>query len=93
SDPITFKTNALIRVTINNDTDSAAAVSVINEVFELKPNDEKGQWVGSATNDLKISAHETGQAQNEINVDNPKLWTLENPQRYVVVTSIEQNGE
>ena len=55
---------------------------------------EWGDWIGwTTTNDLKISAHETGTSEAEINVENPKLWTLENPQRYVVVTSVMQNGE
>jgi beta-galactosidase len=85
-------TSIKIQATVDNDSGSAAAISVKNEIFELRQNDEKGRQVGSAANDLKISAHDNGVTVSEINVDNPKLWTLENPQRYVVVTSIEQNG-
>jgi beta-galactosidase len=83
-----------IQAAVKNDTKSASFVSVQNEIFELQPNGERGISVGmAATNDLKLHAGVSTEIDAEINLDNPKLWTLENPQRYVVVTSIEKDGE
>ena len=93
--PVVGDTNATVKIqtTLDNDTDSAAFVSVKDEIFELRSNGEKGSLVGSVTkDDVKIHGDNTATLDSEIDVANPRLWTLENPQRYVVVTSIEQNG-
>ena len=93
--PVVNGTNATVKiqVTADNDADADAAVSVKNEIFELEADCDKDDSVGATTNDLKISAHNSGTFETEINVEHPELWTLEHPQRYVVVTSVIQNGE
>jgi beta-galactosidase len=94
--PLVNRTNATvqIQVTVNNDADSDTGISVKNEIFELGLNGEKGGSVGQArTNGLEIAAHGSGTFETETDIEDPKLWSLENPQRYVIVTSIEKNGE
>ena len=83
-----------VQVNVDNDTDSAAAVSVKNEIYELKANDEKGRAVGSMETDgLQTAARQGGISKARIQVRNPKLWSLERRSRYVVVTSVLQNGK
>lgn len=83
-----------IQVTLDNDSDSQAGLTMKNEIYELKANGDKGKEVGSATDTIPpISAHQSQTFGTDINVNNPKLWTLEKPQRYIAVTTIEQNGE
>jgi beta-galactosidase len=83
-----------IHVSVDNDADGDAAVTVKNEIFELHGNDSKGQAVASLTHgEIKISAHQSAPSEDHLFVKDPKLWCLEKPQRYVVVTTIEQNGK
>jgi len=85
-----------IQVNVDNDSDADANVMVNNEIYELGPDGACGKEVGMvlvSANDSNVAAHKTGLAQGEISVKNPKLWSVEQPQRYVVVTSILQDGK
>jgi beta-galactosidase len=82
-----------IQVNVDNETDSDSVVTVKNEIFELGTDGLKGAPVASLTADgVKIAAHQSQSTESQIVLPNPKLWSIEKPQRYVVVTSIEQNG-
>ena len=82
-----------IQVSVYNDTDSNATVSVKNEIYELAANTTEGKFVASTVTDgVGIAPHSNQVAQAQATVKNPLLWSLENPHRYVVITSIEQNG-
>ena len=83
-----------IQVTVNNETASNQVVTVKNEIFELDANATRGKSIASlATEGVKIAAHESQSAESRITFNDPKLWSIEQPQRYVVVTSIEQDGK
>jgi len=83
-----------IRVTVDNETASASAVTVKNEIFELGADNVKGKSVASlATEGVKIAAHQSQSREGQIVIPDPKLWSIEQPQRYVVVTTIEQDGK
>jgi beta-galactosidase len=82
-----------IKVAVDNFTSADANVTLQNEIFELKPDGSRGQSVGTfAAADLKIPANQSVSSESQTLVSPPKLWSLENPQRYVVVTTVEQNG-
>lgn len=81
------------QVTVDNESDLASSVSVENQIYELGANGNKDQLVDpTTTNALEIPAHGSQSFETKVNVANPKLWSLENPQRYVVVTTIQQDG-
>jgi beta-galactosidase len=83
-----------IQVSVDNDADSDSTVSVKNEIFELGADGGKGNSIASLTMDgIKITAHQSQSGEGQIKFNNPKLWNLEKPQRYVVVTTIEQDGK
>jgi beta-galactosidase len=83
-----------IEVNLDNDSDSDSAVSVKNEIFEFGSDGKKGKSIASlAADGVKIAAHQSQSSDGQIALKNPKLWSLEKPQRYVVVTSIEQDGK
>jgi beta-galactosidase len=83
-----------IRVNVDNETASDSAVTVKNEIFELGADNVKGKSVASlATEGVKIAAHQSQSSEGQIVIPNPKLWSIEKPQRYVAITSIEQNGK
>ena len=84
-----------IKVNVDLNTDANSTISVKNEIFELGANGAKGKSIASiTTGDLKIAGHHSSlSSEGQIKFSNPKLWSLEKPQRYVVVTSVEQDGK
>jgi len=83
-----------IQVSVDNDADADAAVAVKNEILELGADGRQGKSIASITVDgVKIAAHQSQSSGGQIIFKNPKLWSLEKPNRYVVVTSVEQDGK
>jgi beta-galactosidase len=83
-----------VQVNVDNDTDSDSVVTVRNEIFKLGVDDVKGKPIASlAVDGIKVAAHQSQSTESRIASKNPELWSIEKPQRYVVVTSIEQNGK
>lgn len=83
-----------IQVKVDNDSGSDSPVLVENEIYELKTNDERGKAVASIETDgLDVAAHRSSLCVAQVHFNDPKLWSLETPSRYVVVTSILQNGK
>ena len=82
-----------IRVMVANDTDAEAVVSVKNEIFELGAGNVPGGSIAAlATDGVKIAARQSQTTEGQISLKNPKLWSIEHPQRYVAVTTLAQNG-
>ena len=82
-----------IKVAVDNSSSADAAVTVRSEIFELKPNESRGRFVATSTAvDLKIPSKKSVTGESQAVVPRPILWSLEKPQRYVVVTTVEQNG-
>lgn len=84
---------AKIQVSVDNDSDSACNASVVNDFYELDPNGHKRVFIDTTTNSLQIAAHGLETFASQINIPNPRLWSLEKPRRYVVETTVEQDGK
>ena len=83
-----------VQVNVDNDTDADSAVTVKNQIFELKVDGSKSKSVAAlATAGLKIAAHQSTPTEGQIVLKDPKLWSIERPHRYVVVISIELDGK
>ena len=83
-----------IQVHVDNDLANDAVVTVKNEIFELKADGSPGKSVATQTTDnLKVSGHQSQAAESQVTLKNPRLWSLTTPQRYVLATTIEQNGK
>jgi beta-galactosidase len=83
-----------LRVNVQNESDADAVVTCKNEILELKDDGTKGGSVAVLEGaGVKIPAHQSTSYEGGIDVGHPKLWGLENPQRYLVVTSLEQDGK
>jgi beta-galactosidase len=82
-----------VEVTVTNQSDLPTDVFVRNEIYELKPNGEKGaavldhfpiKWIKG------IAADEASICTETFKLPKPKLWSIENPNLYVLVTSVER---
>ncbi len=82
------------RVTVINDSESDAAVKLKNEIFEVEPDGANAHSVALAgPAEVKIGAHKSTDSEATADIANPKLWSLERPNRYFLVTSVEQDGK
>jgi beta-galactosidase len=83
-----------LRVTLDNHTDADADATVKNEIFELDGEAVHGKSVAAfPATTLKVPAHQSAPTEVSATVDHPRLWSLDEPKRYVVVTTIEQGGK
>ncbi|RPJ59813.1 MAG: DUF4982 domain-containing protein [Acidobacteria bacterium] len=83
-----------IQVKVANEAATGAVVSVKNEIYELDANGRRGRQVASSSTDaVSIAGPATGNAEATLAVKNPRLWSVEKPQRYLAVTSISEKGK
>ena len=83
-----------IRLNVVNETGDSTIVSLKNQIYELKDDGREGKLVASSTTDnLKLGARESTASEMQLVVKMPCLWSIEDPRRYVVVTSLEQAGK
>ncbi len=83
-----------LQVTVDNNTTTAAAITLKNEIFELSADGTHGQSVASLRTDgVSIAAHQSHSIASQLSIKNPQRWRLEKPSRYVVVTTVEQAGK
>ncbi len=83
-----------IQAVLENDSESDSVVTVKQEIFGLGRSGVKREPVATLVSDgVKIPAHQSQPVAGQIELKNPRLWSLEKPQQYVVVTAIEQAGK
>ena len=84
-----------LKVTIDNRTGKSANVTVSTKIFELNTDGTKTTAAVTSFNVSKGSVVSGGQQIVTANatISNPKLWTLENPNRYVALTTVSQGGK
>jgi beta-galactosidase len=78
-----------VRVDVSNDSDAVSTLAVRNEICELDAAGNKGKPVASIGMDsVHVDPHQSRASESSITLKYPKLWSLQKPQRYVVVTSL-----
>jgi len=83
-----------VQVKVNNDSDTDATVTVKNEIFELKPDGARGKSIATHTLEgLAIAPRQSQTGIGRFAIENPRLWSIKQPQRYVAVTTLLQNGK
>lgn len=76
-----------IEIDLNNDSKLAAELRVINEV--IGPN---GQKLNESTQELSMATGSTQTVTSQINVENPELWSIDQPNLYTLRTNVLQDG-
>jgi beta-galactosidase len=87
-----------LRVTVDNDSKQPAKVRVASELFLA---DASGAATGSTVakyepQELQIAAGEMAMTESFVSITNPRLWgapPTQQPNRYVAVTTVSQDGE
>ena len=91
--PEVSKDAATIHVRAKIDNQSSADATVNLRTTILGPNEENLPGGVIKPSIVSIPAGKDATHEDEFTIQNPKLWDLKNPQLYVAVTSIEQNGK
>lgn len=95
--PIVTKESATVdvKVTLQNETDAAAAVEMTTAIYALDADGAKiGEPVDTsrAPATTKVAPGREALVAQSLVVADPKLWSIATPNRYVAVTSIRTNG-
>jgi beta-galactosidase len=83
-----------LKVTVDNKSANAVDIKVSTKIFELNAN---GLKTGTAVSTFNVAPAKISVGGHQIisslaTIQHPKLWSIENPQRYVAVTTIEERG-
>ena len=83
-----------VKTTVANDSRSDASVTVRTQIHALNAAGQKIARVAGATEPVKlqIAPGKSEVAAAQATVENPALWSILLPNRYVAVTTVEQNG-
>ena len=84
-----------IKTTIENNSSTNAGIKTQTFIYELDANDQKiGKAVAASPKiPLEIFAAVKVKREIDLEIENPKLWNTTSPNRYAVVTNLEQNGK
>jgi beta-galactosidase len=83
-----------LQVSVENDSANDVVVSMQNEIFKLGTDNKAGKAVSrQVTPDVKVAAHSMQTSKTWAVINKPELWSLEKPQRYLLVTTVERDGK
>ncbi|HVT88623.1 MAG TPA: beta-galactosidase GalB [Tepidisphaeraceae bacterium] len=94
-DVSTAKATVALKVAVDNSSKADSSVNIKTQIFTLDADDRK---IGSAVAStdavsINVPAGSSSTADTQATINNPKLWSIPTPNRYVAVTSIEQDGK
>lgn len=83
-----------VAVTLENNAATAAKSSFAVEIYELNKDDVVGKKVAnSGEQSISLEAKKTASGKLEVKVASPKLWSLEETNRYVARVSVYSKGK
>ena len=77
-----------VEVEVTNDSKSSTALTITNELV-----DANGKVVAKASNKLNVAAGNNNKIALKLNVKNPKLWDLNQPNLYTLNTKVYEKGK
>ncbi|QGK73599.1 sugar-binding domain-containing protein [Flavobacterium sp. SLB02] len=77
-----------VEVEVENGSAAKSSLTVVNELIS-----KDGKSVGKSSSKVEIAANKSGKISTKINVKNPQLWDLENPNLYQLKTTVFKDGK
>ena len=77
-----------IQTSLTNESPSNANIAVLSELF-----DKNGAVVAKKTNKFTLPAGSRNELKSELDVSNPKLWSVAAPVSYTLRTTVTQNNK
>ncbi|OCB75846.1 glycoside hydrolase [Flavobacterium piscis] len=77
-----------VEVEVENGSAGKSSLTVVNELIS-----KDGKSVGKSSSNVEVAANKSGKISTKINVKNPQLWDLENPNLYQLKTTVFKDGK
>lgn len=77
-----------VEVEVENGSAAKSSLTVVNELIS-----KDGKSVAKASSKVEVAGNKTGKILAKINVKNPQLWDLENPNLYQLKTTVLKDGK
>lgn len=77
-----------VEVEVENGSAGKSSLTVVNELIS-----KDGKSVGKSSSKVEVAANKNGKISTKINVKNPELWDLENPNLYQLKTTVFKDGK
>ena len=77
-----------VEVEVENGSSSKSALTVINELIS-----KDGKSVAKSSSKVDVAASQNGKISTKLNIKNPQLWDLENPNLYQLKTTVLKDGK
>ena len=77
-----------VEVEVENGSAGKSSLTVVNELIS-----KDGKSVGKSSSKVEVAANKNGKISTKINVKNPQLWDLENPNLYQLKTTVFRDGK
>ena len=77
-----------VEVEVENGSAGKSSLTVVNELIS-----KDGKSVGKSSSKVEVAANKSGKISTKINVKNPQLWDLENPNLYQLKTTVFKDGK
>lgn len=88
--PVVNNNNAEIRIITNIDNNKAADQNV--ELFSILV-DAGGKEIATTNTTINVPSNNTTETEQTIKINNPILWSIDNPYLYKIRTQIKQHGK
>ena len=77
-----------VEVALENGTAKKAKLTIVNELLS-----KDGKVVAKNTQNVIVEANKENKVITKLSVKNPKLWDLDNPNRYQLITTVLNEGK
>ena len=77
-----------VEVDVENGSAAKSSLTVVNELIS-----KDGKSVGKSSNKVEVAANQNRKITAKLNVTNPQLWDLENPNLYQLKTTVLKDGK
>jgi beta-galactosidase len=90
----TDNASVALKVTVDNNAKADVNASVATQIYPLDANGQRaGAAVASfAPSNISLAAGKSASVDTKTSLANPRLWSPKNPNLYVAVTTVMQNG-
>lgn len=77
-----------VKTEIDNNADKNLDVEVFNRVF-----DREGKIVNQGKQTFRVMADKVSGCEMQLDIQSPKLWSIDSPYLYTIVTEVKRNGK
>jgi beta-galactosidase len=78
---------ARIQASVKNTTNMQASIEIVHEII-----DKDSNVISTSSKEMNVAANEVKVITQELKINRPNLWSIDNPYLYLLKTTVFQNG-